>query len=42
MQEPHLIEDYAQSVIRFMDKMKMDKAILCGNSVGALMSKEVV
>lgn len=38
----YLIEDYARSVIRFMDKMKLDKAILCGNSVGALMAKEVV
>jgi len=37
----YLIEDYAQSVITFMDKLKIDKAILCGNSVGALMAVEM-
>lgn len=37
----YLIEDYAQSVITFMDKLNIDKAILCGNSVGALIAVEM-
>jgi len=37
----YLIEDYAQSVIAFMDKTKIAKAILCGNSVGALIALEI-
>lgn len=36
-----LIEDYARSVVQFMDRMKIEKAIVCGNSVGALMAVEL-
>lgn len=37
----YLIEDYTQSVIAFMGQLKMDKAIVCGNSVGALIALEM-
>jgi pimeloyl-ACP methyl ester carboxylesterase len=37
----YLIEDYAQSVIASMDQLKMDKSIVCGNSVGALIALEM-
>ena len=37
----YLIEDYAQSVIAFMDKLSLERAILCGNSVGALIALEI-
>ena len=36
-----LIEDYARSVVEFMDWMKIEKAVGCGNSVGALMAVEM-
>jgi len=36
-----LIEDHARSVVEFMDRMKIDKALVCGNSVGALMGLEM-
>ena len=36
-----LIEDYARSVVQFMDRMKIAKAIVCGNSVGALIAVEL-
>jgi len=36
-----LIEDYARSVISFMDKVKVRKAIVCGNSVGGLIALEM-
>ena len=36
-----LVEDYARSVIQFMDQMKIDKAMVCGNSVGALIAVEI-
>ncbi len=36
-----LIEDYARSVIEFMDRVKIEKAMVCGNSVGALMAVEL-
>jgi pimeloyl-ACP methyl ester carboxylesterase len=36
-----LVEDYARSVIQFMDHMKIDKAMVCGNSVGALIALEM-
>jgi pimeloyl-ACP methyl ester carboxylesterase len=37
----YLIEDYAGSVIAFMDQLKIDKSIVCGNSVGALIALEM-
>jgi pimeloyl-ACP methyl ester carboxylesterase len=37
----YLIEDYARSVIASMDQLKMDKSIVCGNSVGALIALEM-
>jgi 3-oxoadipate enol-lactonase len=37
----YLIEDYAKSVTQFMDQMKIEKAIVCGNSVGALIALEM-
>ncbi|GAJ21272.1 unnamed protein product, partial [marine sediment metagenome] len=37
----YLIEDYAWSVVAFMDKLGLGKAVLCGNSVGALIALEV-
>jgi len=36
-----LIEDYARTVIQFMDRMKIEKAIVGGNSVGALIAVEM-
>jgi 3-oxoadipate enol-lactonase len=36
-----LIEDYAQSIFQFMDHLKIDRAILCGTSVGALIAVEM-
>ncbi len=36
-----LIEDYARSVVQFMDRMMIEKAMVCGNSVGALMAVEL-
>jgi pimeloyl-ACP methyl ester carboxylesterase len=36
-----LIEDYARSVIQFMDEMKIEEAVVCGNSVGALIAVEM-
>jgi pimeloyl-ACP methyl ester carboxylesterase len=36
-----LVEDYARSVVQFMDRMKIGKAIVCGNSVGALTAVEL-
>jgi len=36
-----LIEDYARSVVQFMDRMKIEKAVVCGNSVGALIAVEL-
>lgn len=36
-----LIEDYARSVVEFMDRMKIEKAMVCGNSVGALTAVEL-
>ena len=35
------IEDYARSVVQFMDRMKIEKAVVCGNSVGALIAVEL-
>jgi pimeloyl-ACP methyl ester carboxylesterase len=35
------IEDYARAVIQFMDRMKLEKAVVCGNSVGALIAVEL-
>jgi 3-oxoadipate enol-lactonase len=35
------IEDYARSVVQFMDRMKIEKAMVCGNSVGALIAVEL-
>jgi 3-oxoadipate enol-lactonase len=39
-QQNYLIEDYAQSVITFTNKLGLAKVILCGNSVGALIALE--
>ena len=36
-----LIEDYAQNVNHFSDRLGLDHIILCGNSVGALIGLEV-
>lgn len=36
-----LIEDYAKSVITFMDKLKIEQTLLCGNSVGGLIALEM-
>ena len=36
-----LIEDYARNVAYFSDKLGLEKMILCGNSVGALIALEV-
>lgn len=36
-----LIEDYARSVVQFMDRRKIEKAVVCGNSVGALIAVEL-
>jgi 3-oxoadipate enol-lactonase len=36
-----LIEDYARSVVQFMDRMKIEKAMVCGNSVGGLIAVEL-
>jgi len=36
-----LVEDYARSVVQFMDRMKIEKAMVCGNSVGALIAVEL-
>ena len=36
-----LIEDYARSVVQFMDRMKIERAMVCGNSVGALIAVEL-
>ncbi len=36
-----LIEDYTRSVIQFMDKRGIEKAIVCGNSVGALLAVDL-
>lgn len=35
-----LIEDYARSVLSFMDQLKIERAIVCGTSVGALIAVE--
>lgn len=35
------IEDYAQSVIAFMDKLSLGQAAICGNSVGGLIAAEM-
>ena len=35
------VEDYAQSIVDFMGKLQLEKAILCGNSVGALIALEI-
>jgi len=37
----YLIEDYAKSVLQFMDRLKIDRPIVCGNSVGALIALEM-
>jgi len=37
----YLIEDYARSIVTFTDKLRLDKVILCGNSVGALIALEI-
>jgi len=37
----YLIGDYAQSVVAFADKLGLERIILCGNSVGALIALEV-
>jgi len=37
----YLIEDYAQSIIDFMDHLRLEQAIFCGNSVGALVAIEI-
>ena len=36
-----LIEDYARSVIAFMDKVGLDKTFVCGNSIGAFIGLEM-
>ncbi|MBM4334258.1 MAG: alpha/beta hydrolase [Deltaproteobacteria bacterium] len=36
-----LIEDYTRIVVQFMERMKIEKAIVCGNSVGALIAVEM-
>ncbi|MFC1892802.1 alpha/beta fold hydrolase [Chloroflexota bacterium] len=35
------IEDYARSVVAFMDKLGLGKIVLCGNSVGGLITLEI-
>jgi pimeloyl-ACP methyl ester carboxylesterase len=37
----YLIEDYAQNVIDFADRLSLGQIVLCGNSVGALTVLEV-
>lgn len=36
-----LIGDYVNSIMAFMDQLKIDQAIVCGNSVGALLALEM-
>lgn len=36
-----LIEDYARNVLHLSDRLGLDRLILCGNSVGALIALEV-
>jgi len=36
-----LIEDYARSVIAFMDKVGLEKTFVCGNSIGAFIGLEM-
>ncbi len=36
-----LIEDYARSVFSFMDQLKIERAMVCGTSVGALIAVEM-
>jgi pimeloyl-ACP methyl ester carboxylesterase len=37
----YLVEDYARDVVGFMDRLSIDSAIVCGNSVGALIALEL-
>jgi len=37
----YLIEDYGQSVIAFMDQLRLQKTLVCGNSIGAFIAFEM-
>lgn len=37
----YLVEDYARSVVAFMNQLGLGKVVLCGNSVGALITLEI-
>ncbi len=37
----YLMEDYAQSVVAFMEKLGLQKAFVCGNSIGAMIALEM-
>jgi pimeloyl-ACP methyl ester carboxylesterase len=37
----YMIEDYGQSVIAFMDKLGLERAFVCGNSIGAFLALEM-